>query len=248
VTQPPQPADPTPRTSSTAEMAAAPPSPPTGPTASEQPHEEPAAPPATTAGSPAWSTTERPTRVFGAPAPPPAPYAPVAAQPQPTTAEDGAQSGSPADFVPGFAEAGTPTPTPPPSPSPSPSPSRSYGPRERAALAGVVLVVLCVLLLQLGLGLRLGTESLWSVIPLWSAFATVAALLGLLAFVPDALDRSKLRPRAGWKVAAGGLVGLTVFWLLVVLPVAGTDRGFLLTAALVSLGGAVWIAPSREDA
>ena len=48
-------------------------------------------------------------------------------------------------------------------------------------------------------------------------------------------------------MAAGGLVGLVVFWLLVVLPVADTDRGFLLTAALAALGAALWIAPSRQD-
>ena len=52
---------------------------------------------------------------------------------------------------------------------------------------------------------------------------------------------------AGWRVAAGGLVGLAVFWLLVVLPVVATDRGFVLTAALASLGGALWIAPRRSS-
>jgi hypothetical protein len=240
VTELPQPAAPTPPGPSTAEIPAAPPAPPTGSTSSGQLREEPAVSPAfATAGSPAGTPTERPTRAFGAPTPSRAPYAPVAARPQPALAEDGAQSGSPADFMPGFAGTGTPTP-----------PSRrrfSYGPRARAALAGVVLVLLAVLLLQLGLGLRLGAESLWSVIALWSAFASLAALLGLLAFVPDAPGRSRLRPGSGWKVAVGGLAGLTVFWLLVVLPVAGTDRGFLLTAALVTLGGAVWIAPSRQD-
>ena len=83
--------------------------------------------------------------------------------------------------------------------------------------------------------------------PLWSAFATVCVLLGLLVFA--AFYRAGNRARSGpaWRVAAGGLVGLAVFWLLVVLPVVASDRGFVLTAALAALGGALWIGPRRKD-
>jgi hypothetical protein len=49
-------------------------------------------------------------------------------------------------------------------------------------------------------------------------------------------------------VAAGGLTGLAAFWVLVVLPRADSDRGFLLTAALAALGAALWMAtPARRD-
>ena len=62
-------------------------------------------------------------------------------------------------------------------------------------------------------------------------------------------DRAGNRSRSGpaWRIAAGGLVGLAVFWLLVVLPVVASDRGFVLTAALAALGGALWIGPRRSD-
>lgn len=122
----------------------------------------------------------------------------------------------------------------------------SFGPRARAALTGVILVALSLLLAVLGLSYGFGGESLWSRTPLWSLLAIVAVVLGLLAFVPDAPGRSRLRPHSGWKIAAGGLVGFVVFWLVVVLRMAATDRGFVLTAALAALAAAVWIAPSRE--
>jgi hypothetical protein len=55
------------------------------------------------------------------------------------------------------------------------------------------------------------------------------------------------RARAGlaWRVGAAGLVALAVFWLLVVLPGADSDRGFLLTAALGCLGAALWVGAKR---
>jgi hypothetical protein len=49
-----------------------------------------------------------------------------------------------------------------------------------------------------------------------------------------------------WRIAAAGLVGLAVFWLLVVLPVVASDRGFLLTAALGALGAALWVGPRKH--
>jgi hypothetical protein len=96
---------------------------------------------------------------------------------------------------------------------------------------------------------------LWSVVPLWAAFATVAALLALVAFVPVPANRSAEPGNRGagsagtgatWRIAVGGLVGLAVFWLLVVLPHADTNRGFVLTAALGALGAGLWVGPARS--
>jgi len=125
--------------------------------------------------------------------------------------------------------------------------TRVRAPRDRAALIGLGLVVLSLALLELGLAVGFDEESYWSVVPLWSAFATVCVLLCLLVFA--AFYRAGNRARSGpaWRVAAGGLVGLAVFWLLVVLPVVASDRGFVLTAALGALGGALWIGPRRKD-
>jgi hypothetical protein len=118
-------------------------------------------------------------------------------------------------------------------------------PRDRSTLFGLLLVVLALALLELGLTRRFGGVSYWSGVPLWSAFATVCTLLGFAAFAAALPGGGRFT--AGWRVAAGGLVGLAVFWLLVVLPVVATDRGFVLTAALASLGGALWIAPRRSS-
>ena len=124
---------------------------------------------------------------------------------------------------------------------------RLRAPRDRMALIGLGLVALSLVLLELGLVLDFGGESYWSVVPLWSAFATVCVLLGVLAFAAFYPAGNQLRSGPAWRVAAGGLVGLSVFWLLVVLPVVDTDRGFVLTAALAALGGALWIGPRRKD-
>jgi hypothetical protein len=114
-------------------------------------------------------------------------------------------------------------------------------------LAAVGLAVLSLVLLQLGLVLDLGGESLWDVVPLWSAFATVAVLVGLLALVIASSKGGRARAGQAWTVGAVGLVGLAAFWLLVALPRADSDRGFLLTAALACLGAALWVGAKRDE-
>ncbi|MGY1638275.1 hypothetical protein ACI78V_16645 [Geodermatophilus sp. SYSU D00742] len=151
-----------------------------------------------------------------------------------------AQPTGPVDLVPGLPGTGTP---PPPAAAEAPRPPRS--PEQRAALAGAGLTAGSLLLLQLGLALRFDTDSFWTTVPLWSAFATLATLLGLLPSAGRLLG-DRLRPGAASQVAAGGLTGLAVFWVLVVLPRADSDRGFLLTAALGALGAALWVAAATR--
>jgi hypothetical protein len=124
---------------------------------------------------------------------------------------------------------------------------RARAPHDRSAFIGLGLVVLSLVLLELGLTVGFDADSYWSVVPLWSAFATVCVLLGLLVFAVFYRGGNRARSGPAWRVAAGGLVGLAVFWLLVVLPVVASDRGFVLTAALAALGGALWIGPRRRD-
>jgi hypothetical protein len=118
--------------------------------------------------------------------------------------------------------------------------STSPAPRARAQLIGLALAVLGLVLLEVGLALGFGGASLWSATPLWSAFATIAALVALLAFVPTtrSADGGAAAPT---RIALGGLAGLAVFWLLVVLPDAASNRGFVLTAALACLGAGFWL-------
>lgn len=120
-------------------------------------------------------------------------------------------------------------------------------PRDPRALLGLGLVTLALVLLEVGLLVEFGARSYWSAVTLWSAFATACALLTLLAFAAFYPAGNRLRPEPAWRVAAGGLVGVAAFWLLVVLPEVASDRGFVLTAALAALGGALWIGPRRKD-
>jgi hypothetical protein len=118
-------------------------------------------------------------------------------------------------------------------------------PQDRGSLVAVGLAALALILLELGLAFDFGTESLWDAVPLWSAFATAAVLVGLLALLFAASPRGRGHAGQAWRVGAAALVGLSVFWVLLVLPGADSDRGFLLTAALGSLGAALWLGAKR---
>jgi len=172
------------------------------------------------------------------PVPPPAPPVaqPTIAQPVTTPAQPGAaaaQGGTWPDTLESDMAG----------PGRSPRARWGSGPKDRTALLGVGLAALALVLVLLGLSLDFGTASFWSVVPLWSTFATLCALLGLVAFAAFYPAGNRLRSGPAWRVAAAGLVGLAAFWLLVVLPVVDTDRGFVLTAALACLGSALWIGP-----
>ncbi|MCZ2810855.1 hypothetical protein O2W15_05350 [Modestobacter sp. VKM Ac-2979] len=166
----------------------------------------------------------------------------------------------------------TPSPTPPPVPGPATTPgtapgtpsagaqdggSSSSSVRSRLAavrssgrpgteLVALLLGVLGLALLELGLNLDFVNQSLWDVVPTWSAFATVAALVAL---VPSAVALAGRRgsARTAWRVGAGGLVALAAFWVLIALPLVASDRGFWLTAALAATGAAVVLAPGRPE-
>jgi hypothetical protein len=180
-----------------------------------------------------------------APVPPAAPPPPVA--PAPVQRETG-----PVGFVPGLPDAGMPAAPPPAGVWPETLENEAApaavtrAPRDRTALAAAGLVLASLLLLQAGLALDFGTESFWSAVPLWSAFATVCVVLGLAA-VAELLPGARRLARSGWQFAAAGFVGLAVFWVLVVLPNADSDRGFLHTAALGALGGALWLTAGRRE-
>ncbi len=211
----------------------------------------PAAPPAAALPPPAYPTTapqaaagEAPTAVV-----PPVGHGSPAAGPVPTGPLD--------PFL------GTPPPPPgavPAPPAPRPGAGTATGeapgghgtartprtPRDRAVLVTTGLGVLGLVLLELGLVLRLDGQVIWSDLPLWSAFATLAALTGVVGLAASLLPGGRPRPAVAERLALGGLAGVAVFWVLIALPRVDSDRGFLLTAALGALGVAVWLAPSRR--
>ncbi|MGY1855707.1 hypothetical protein [Modestobacter sp. SYSU DS0290] len=157
-----------------------------------------------------------------------------------------------------------PGPSTAPRPSPGPSSADAGGERsrrgaaagraalgavqraggDRTVVASLALGVLGLLLLELGLALDFGLESVWEVTPTWSAFATLAALVALVPALRR-LAGDRLSAPAAWRIGAGGAAGVAAFWVLVALPLVASDRGFLLTAALAAVAGAVWLAPGR---
>jgi hypothetical protein len=118
--------------------------------------------------------------------------------------------------------------------------------RRRPGLVAPALGLAAVVLLEAGLLLSATGGSFWTRVPLWSGFATLAALLALPAFLARPARTTALGHRTGL-LGAGAVAGVAVFWVLVVLPVADTDRGFVLTAALACLGAGFWLAPARAN-
>ena len=161
---------------------------------------------------------------------------------RPAPVADGVQPTGPVDFVPGLPGAG----------STEPEPRRRLrrpagvtgAVPDPSALAGVGLAALAVVLLQLGLAQDGG--GLWSAVTLWAAFATAATVLGLVALGARAAAPARVPAGTATRVAAASVLGLAVFWVLVVLPIVASDPGFLVTAALLALGGALWVGPARE--
>jgi hypothetical protein len=157
---------------------------------------------------------------------------PIVAPLPPPPARVASQSTEPVERVPGPAAADRPR-----------VPTRRVR-RRPSALVGPVLGLAAVVLLEVGLlhG-SAHAPSLWHRTPLWCGFATVAALVGLLASLARGARSGTDR---AWRISAAGLTGLAVFWVLVVLPMGNTDLGFVLTAALGLLGVSLWVAPGRK--
>jgi hypothetical protein len=181
-----------------------------------------------------------------------------------------AQSTGPVDFVPGF---GSPMSPPQPAGSTAttatgqlPAAGPPGGPaggqragrlgarlkgglpagaaRHRTVFTGLALGVIGLVLLELGLAREFGNASLWSVVPTWSAFATVAAVVALVPLVARWVPAAPATGRA-WRIGLAGAIGLAAFWVLVALPLVTSDRGFLLTAGTALAAAALWLAPGR---
>jgi hypothetical protein len=117
--------------------------------------------------------------------------------------------------------------------------------RSPGLLAGLLLGVAGLVMLEIGLVLGFGSQSLWDVVPTWSAFATVAALLVLVPAPARAAGRPS--ERTAWRIGAVGAAGVVTFWVLIGLPLVASDRGFWLTAAAAAAGAAVWLSPGRGE-
>ena len=123
-----------------------------------------------------------------------------------------------------------------------PPPPRPNAGAETAiwTLAGISLVATVV-----GLSVQEDGRSAWDSVHAWGALAILGALLTLAPVLSSSISLSAHR---AWQVAAGGAGALGLFWVLFVLPAAGSNASLVTTIGAAAGVAAVWIAPGREPA
>jgi hypothetical protein len=85
----------------------------------------------------------------------------------------------------------------------------------------------------------------WDSVNAWGAVAILGALLTL---APAARGSLNLTAHRAWQIAACGAAALALFWVLFVLPAAGSNTSLITTVGAAAGIVAVWMAPGREDA
>lgn len=122
-----------------------------------------------------------------------------------------------------------------------PPPQRPPMPRVFAAIWTLALV--SVLATVLGLSLDEKGRNAWGSVHAWGGLAILGAVLTITPAVGHSFNLSRER---AWQVAACGAGALVLFWVLFVLPTAGSNTSLLTTIGAAAGVIAVWIAPGRE--
>jgi hypothetical protein len=121
-----------------------------------------------------------------------------------------------------------------------PAPPRPDAARHRAVWAfGLVSLAATVI----GLSVEEDGRNFWDSVNAWGGLAILGAVLTLAPVLRSTLNLSAHR---AWQVAAAGAGALGLFWVLFVLPAAGSNTSFVTTIGAAAGFGAVWIAPGRE--
>ena len=95
----------------------------------------------------------------------------------------------------------------------------------------------------IGLSVNEDGHNFWDTANAWGALAILGALLTLAPVVRSTLNLSAHR---AWQVAAAGAGALGLFWVLFVLPAAGSNTSLVITIGAAAGLAAVWVAPGRE--
>jgi hypothetical protein len=103
-------------------------------------------------------------------------------------------------------------------------------------LVGLVATVI-------GLSVKEDGHNFWDSVNAWGGLAILGALLTLAPVLRSALNLSAHR---AWQVAAAGAGALGLFWVLFVLPAAGSNTSLITTIGAAAGVAAVWAAPGRE--
>jgi hypothetical protein len=124
-------------------------------------------------------------------------------------------------------------------------PATHYGaPRARPNTALVVLGLVGVAATVLGLSLKENGHTAWHAVHAWGAVAILGALLTL---APAARNALKLTAHRAWQVAACGAGALALFWVLFVLPDAGSNTSLVTTLGVAAGVVAAWLAAGQES-
>lgn len=125
------------------------------------------------------------------------------------------------------------------------SPSHAARAKSLATLGVLRLAaqVACPLLLLVGLSVNEHGTDGWHAYTAWALFAVVCALLQL---APVAGKRLGLTDESSWSLGAVGTAGLVAYWVIIVLPGASSNTGFVQTLAVGLAVIGLWLSPGRR--
>ena len=112
----------------------------------------------------------------------------------------------------------------------------------KAITAVWVLGLVSVAGTVIGLSVNENGHNAWHAVNAWGGLAIAGAVLTLAPAVAGSLN---LTPHRAWQVAACGAGALLLFWVLFVLPEAGTNTSLVVTIGAAAGIVAAWIAPGR---
>ncbi|WP_460606778.1 hypothetical protein [Jatrophihabitans fulvus] len=171
-----------------------------------------------------------PTQGFaGLPGPPPLPHQPAPQAPggaggMPPTGRHGPGAGGPPQHPPSFGP-----------------PSHTCAARAKGANAIWGLGLASAAAVIAGLSIPEDGATGWDTVHAWGGLAILGALLTL---APVAL--SGLTAARAWQASVCGAGALVLFWVLFVLPAAGSNTSLVATVGVAAGVIATWIAPGRE--
>ena len=149
---------------------------------------------------------------------------------------------------PGYPPAGFPPPGmpsgPPPGLPPGMPPGRAAERAGKATQAVGVLAFISLAATVVGLSVDENDRNAWDSVHAWGAVAILGAVL---TFAPLLRSSLNLTAQRAWQVAACGAGALALFWVLFVLPAAGSNTSLVTTVGAAAGIIAAWIAPGRED-
>ena len=128
---------------------------------------------------------------------------------------------------------------------PAAPPHGAPGPHGSKATQAVgILAFISLAATVVGLSVDENDRNAWDSVHAWGAVAILGAVL---TFAPLLRSSLNLTAQRAWQVAACGAGALALFWVLFVLPAAGSNTSLVTTLGAAAGIIAAWIAPGRED-